>query len=104
MKRDRENLKQLIKEAGLESLENLILSYAHPSIRIYTEAIDETLLAIGESKIGGQPDLPDNYEWASFNSLGEKVSLPFIAQIRLEDVKQYDEENILPKQGILYFF
>lgn len=28
----------------------------------------------------------------------------FIAQIRLEDIKEYDKENILPHTGYLYFF
>lgn len=52
----------------------------------------------GLSKMLGNPVLPD----------GMLEELPptamFLMQIRLEDIKELDKENILPHQGYLYFF
>ncbi|MDO6598169.1 YwqG family protein [Oceanihabitans sp. 2_MG-2023] len=55
---------------------------------------------IGNSKFGGTPDLPVNTKWPNFK--GEPMV--FFAQINLEQTSHLDKENILPKDGILYFF
>jgi uncharacterized protein YwqG len=70
------------------------------SIRISTRSIDENELPIGASKIGGLPDLPDSIGWPEWKGL----PLGFIAQINLSDVAALDKDDLLPKQGILYFF
>lgn len=53
---------------------------------------------VGLSKMLGNPVLPE----------GMDESLPstamFLMQIRLEDIKDLDEDNILPHSGYLYFF
>ncbi len=53
-----------------------------------------------QSKLGGKPDLPNNYNWPTCKS----VSLAFIAQINLDEVAKFDKHCVLPKTGILYFF
>jgi uncharacterized protein YwqG len=62
--------------------------------------MDENEPAIGRTKIGGCPDLPDGLEWPVFND----KHLAFIAQINLAEVSEYDIEKSLPGAGILYFF
>lgn len=66
-------------------------------------------IALGQSKIGGKPHLPKDFEWPYF--LGTNLDnetknrpLSFICQINLEEVKQFDAENLLPNKGMLYFF
>ena len=54
----------------------------------------------GASKLGGVPDLPPGTTWPELK--GEPQS--FIAQIRLDDVRQYDSEKVLPQSGMLWFF
>lgn len=105
MKRDRNNLKHLIHKMGFGEVEDYLLQYARPSIRVETSPVDdESVLAIGQSKIGGRPDLPKTVDWVKIPSHDGLVSLQFIAQFDLEDVKFYDEGNLLPDTGMLYFF
>lgn len=53
------------------------------------------------SKIGGSPDGTIGFQWP-INTEGEHLS--FIAQIDLEGIKPFDQEDLLPHHGILYFF
>ena len=59
-----------------------------------------TKAGIGNSKIGGKPDLPADFEWYYYN--GRPLS--FLAQINCAEAKQYDKDDLLPSQGMLYFF
>ncbi|WP_276975506.1 YwqG family protein [Flavobacterium filum] len=91
------------------------------TIRFYQQATDENTIAIGQTKIGGRPDLPTEIKWVTetnvvetikkkflvFNSKKEEIitkPLSFIAQINLAETKPFDKENLLPKTGLLYFF
>ena len=62
----------------------------------------------GRSKMWGCPDLPATLEYpeVAVDDDGELVDdpMPFICQIRLEDIAALDPENKLPHHGILYFF
>lgn len=49
-----------------------------------------------KSKWWGNPDISDNFEFDD--------SLMFVCQIRCEDLADYDEDNMLPHKGMLYFF
>ena len=104
MARDRDNLRKMIQEFGFGAMEDELMSFARPSIRIYTKPVeDEEQIPIGASKIGGRPDLPRHINWMPVNQ-DKPVSLPFIGQFNLKDVKTYDFEDLLPAKGILYFF
>lgn len=105
MKRDRENLRKLIRETGFEAIEDYLLQHARPSIRVYTGRVEnEDSIPLGSSKIGGRPDLPRDMEWATATRGNKTYSLLFVAQFNLAEIKPYDEENLLPESGILYFF
>ncbi len=70
-------------------------------IRIYTEPKAEDEIKLGQSKIGGLPDLPSNVEW--FKEDNGK-SLSFVAQINCSGLKKFDQYIQLPDSGIIYFF
>ena len=55
---------------------------------------------IGKSKIGGQPELPANWEWPN-DEKGNPLS--FIGQINLEELKMFGLKDI-PESGLLSFF
>lgn len=93
-------------------------SFLRHTIRLYPTPIDENTISIGQSKIGGKPDLPININWVTETNIvaSENLilvnqsqaitgkSLSFIAQINLSEVASFDKENLLPSSGILYFF
>ena len=60
------------------------------------------------SKWWGDPDLPENvpYPTMTVEEGGETFEYPltFICQINCEDIAQYDPEDKLPHEGMLYFF
>ncbi len=53
---------------------------------------------LGRSKFLGRPTLPEGWS----EQFGESVL--FLVQIRLEEIKDLDPENLLPHTGYLYFF
>lgn len=76
-----------------------ILNIFKPKTPVQERTIQDTF-PIGTSKIGGHPDLPDNFSWPYNN--GQPLSL--VAQFNLNDIKDYDLNNQLPETGILHFF
>ena len=61
------------------------------------------------SKFGGRPIAPADFEWPRFEAEdyeGERAERPlsFLCQINLEEASAYDNENLLPKTGMLLFF
>jgi uncharacterized protein YwqG len=90
----------LIRNSGLSRLASEISNLLMYSIRMRLNATHEEALAIGASKVGGQPDLPPEIRWPEWNG----VPLAFVAQIHLPDIASYDREGALPHAGMLYFF
>lgn len=79
------------------------------AIKFYLKSKSKEELPIGISKFGGKPDVPKDFKWFYYEGEdynGETLNRPlsFLAQINCEEVKKYDEDNLLPKKGILYFF
>ncbi len=96
--------------AGLE-----LLSRARPSVRLTTQCVPSARIGLGESRIGGTPDVPPGFEWprwAPAKARDDKFAQPwrpdgpaplgFIAQIDLSAVPRVDDA--LPRSGWLYFF
>ena len=86
--------------AGLSRLVKDIDRLARPSIRLSATKADESLMNVGASKLGGIPDLPPGLAWPELKGAPQS----FIAQIRLDDVRQLDIEKVLPQSGMLWFF
>ncbi|WP_418500384.1 DUF1963 domain-containing protein [Flagellimonas sp.] len=57
---------------------------------------DEASVPLGASKMYGLPHLPDSIKFPP--------GLYFIAQFNCSDLKPYDVYNVLPENGIFYFF
>lgn len=89
-----------LQSIGLEKIYNKIKKYVKEGINIKVTPNYDEYLEIGDSKIGGCPDLPINMEWPKF----ENKYMPFFAQLNFSQIKKYDKENLLPENGILYFF
>jgi len=103
----------IAKHPGLSALD--LPALALPSARLVTQRVPQDQIGLGESRIGGVPDLPQGTEWPRWlpsaqrdNILGQPRNpehpepLGFIAQIDLRDVPRIDDA--LPESGWLYFF
>ncbi|CEG93406.1 YwqG family protein [Propionibacterium freudenreichii] len=63
----------------------------------------------GQSRLGGRPDVPRDFEWPRFqdkddDSADANRPLTFLAQVNLADATRYDAEGLLPTAGVLSFF
>jgi uncharacterized protein YwqG len=91
----------MFKEAGLEDYLETFQGMIQPSIRLVTEREAENKLGIGQTKLGGQPDLPANIEWPYW----KKYPMSFIAQINLKEMTTIQKINDFQQtSGIIYFF
>jgi uncharacterized protein YwqG len=90
-----------LNEIGLEKLAVKIEPTLRNAISLNPVECKESEIEIGQSKLGGKPDLPETITWATDQ---ENTPLAFVGQINLAEVESFDTENLLPKTGILYFF
>ncbi|MBE5105034.1 DUF1963 domain-containing protein [Bacillus thuringiensis] len=88
----------LIDKYGLTHLKEELINTVFPCIKVVPK--QQETIAIGSSKMGGVPDLPDSFEYPMYN--GNR--LHFIAQFNLSDLQNVGMDHNLPKTGILYFF
>ena len=96
----RKELKELMRQHKASKIWNMIEPKLKPAVYLNLKNAEEGNIAIGQSKVGGLPDLPKEIEW--FEYKGEPMS--FLAQINLKELADFDLNNSLPKEGILYFF
>ena len=61
-------------------------------------------LPADSSKLFGNPDVWNGFEWPYIEENGEKYDLTFMCQIDCAEAEGFDESGLLPKTGILYFF
>ena len=73
------------------------------SIRLKTKYAEHEL-SVGASKLFGNPDVYEGFEWPTIEVDGEKYDLSFIGQINLAEASKHDKDGLLPKSGMLYFF
>jgi uncharacterized protein (TIGR02996 family) len=89
-----------IVEHDLIEFKDEVLQLARPIVSIKTEPLDESEIPVGDSKFGGQPDLPPDTEWPSCKA----GPLGFLAQFALADLKYTQIGCRLPKDGVLSVF
>lgn len=89
---------KVIQKFQLQEIRDEIFENLIDRISIETSQ-KEDYSKLGNSRIGGFPDLPIDYEYP-VNKNGEY--LRFLAQINLSEIKIKNE--LLPKEGIIYFF
>lgn len=97
----RDKLRRILDIYGLRKYQDRILGvikYRFPIKKYHVR--DENTINIGLSKLGGNPDVPVDFEWPYWNNR----PLSFLMQVNLEDLKNF-EVNPFPKQkGLVYFF
>ena len=93
-----EHLKQEMLEHGLGGLYEALSPYAKNAV--YME-LQEEKCDLGDSKMGGAPDLPAGMEWPR---KPDGTALSFITQINFAQVHPFDLDGKLPERGILWFF
>jgi len=94
-----EEFKEAFYAEGLEDKWPYFKTQLKSEVRIKLKHVDEDLLEIGQSKIGGHPDLPTGTTWPMQKN-GKRLA--FLAQFNFEEIES-DVPGI-PKNGILYFF
>ena len=97
------------EKASSDELIEILEMLKKKEIRITYQETEEELLDVTVSKIGGNPALPADFIWPrykgeAFNGEEKERPLSFMAQINLSDIAEYDEEDVLPKTGMLSFF
>jgi uncharacterized protein YwqG len=99
--RTKESIKFTFDTCGLGKHWQKFEPKLREEIRITTIVQEESEMLIGQSKIGGRPDLPAKMDWLRE---GNGNSLSFIAQINFGELKEYNKTSELPNSGIIYFF
>lgn len=94
-------LRDILARNDLAQWTDLLLEESRPAVQITTQPLlDERLIPVGASKLGGSPDVPDDFIWPDWNG----KPLTFLAQFRLPEVAPHETEHALPLRGMLYFF
>lgn len=87
-------------------LEKKLASHRLPGIAIRCER--EARVAAGRSKLGGHPDVPEEFVWptATRKGSGKSLTAPlaFLAQVDLGEAAKIDRQRLLPRTGRLLFF
>lgn len=87
----------LLRKSSFKEYSIRLLDLATPSIRIRTR---RRRAKRGQSRFGGQPDLPDDVEWPR----SDDMRLHFVCQINFAEASPFDRDGALPKDGTLYLF
>ncbi|WP_165603800.1 DUF1963 domain-containing protein [Planctopirus hydrillae] len=102
----REMLKQL--NAGIEAFQ---LEAAADKIREHSSACysliadgQDKYKAVGNTRFGGEPDLPANIEWPTVTDQDGIKHCNFICQINFSELPPLTRKSGLPSSGILYLF
>jgi hypothetical protein len=94
------DLETRLHAMGLGRVAGEVLGLVRPAIRLALTRAEETAIPVGTTKVGGTADLPLGTQWPWWRG----GPLPFIAQVRLEEVAPLDLEGDLPHEGLLSFF
>jgi uncharacterized protein YwqG len=92
-----DKIKENLRKNNIEYLESSIKEVMKPSVRLLKVSEEPK---IGESKIGGMPDVPKNFTYP----MNGNTPLPFLMQINLNELTNVAPDHILPKEGMLYLF
>jgi uncharacterized protein YwqG len=85
---------------AFDLLPDRIKCLVRPSLRVRTAPISIDRLNAGQSRFGGLPDLPRDFQWPRYDGL----ALSFIAQLDLADIAAQAPVLPLPVVGSLAFF
>ena len=98
--RKRRSAEALVRRYAPASSHDELFASLRPAIVLNAARADDADIALGASKFGGAPDVPDGFVWPIWKG----KSLTFLAQINLAEVAPFDLEKQLPSAGALLFF
>ena len=96
-----EDLEKVFRAYGLEAKFHLFKPLIRSKIDIELIPSNDEMLKIGRSKFGGRPDLENGVVWPKTNL---NKSLSFIAQLNCGEISLFDNESLLPGEGLISFF
>ena len=91
---------ELIEKHAPARLQSQLIDLLRPAIALKATRCEDEEIPTRKSKFGGAPDVSQDFEWPMWN----EKPLGFLAQINLEEIADFDVENLLPKTGLLSFF
>jgi uncharacterized protein YwqG len=94
-----EEMRAAFSRAGLSHHADALLHIARFATRIQAIPCDMQQVPTGASRFGGDPDLPPDFEWPSYEGKAHE----FLAQIDLSSLPR-PLSNELPESGWLVFF
>jgi len=94
-----EDIEKLFKAFNLSKYFKTIIPLIRPKIEL--TLIPDSNIKIGQSKVGGNPDLTNENKWPKAEN---DKSMSFIAQINCEELSNYDTQQLLPQNGLISFF
>ncbi len=97
---DAERITAACREAGIAKLAPTIAGLAKPCVRLILHKMAGKPPIVGQTRVGGAPDLPPSFEWPHWKGR----SLSFLAQIELKALAGFTGTAILPSDGLLSFF
>jgi uncharacterized protein YwqG len=97
---NREEFNLLIQSHGLGDVSDSIIDVARKCVRFEADESSRSKPAVGKSKVGGDADLAEDFEWPARDG----KSLLFLAQIALSEIPPIGEPDGLPSSGWLSFF
>lgn len=93
-------IEQELKEVGLSRIASALADCMKVGVQLITTPVDDSEAPVGVSKIGGLPDMPPGVDWPTWKG----GPLSFVAQLQLSELQASKAGEILPAQGLLYFF
>ena len=97
----RRDAESLIRQHAPAFSHDELIALLQPAIVLNaTPTADDAKIPLGASKFGGAPDVPDGFEWPTWNG----KSHTFLAQINMAEIAPFDIEKQLPTAGVLLFF
>ncbi len=94
-------LRRILDIYGLSKYRDKIfdaIRYRFPMIKHYVK--DDNNIDVGLSKLGGNPDVPEDFEWPFWDNR----PLSFLLQVNLEDFIKFEKNPFTAESGMLYFF
>lgn len=99
-KQNRIKLKQLLKDNGFEHAITYLMETSRQGVRC-TKMGETDYTKTGQSRVGGNPDLPPQFSWPLTT---DGTPMTFLVQLNMCDVAKNDTNALLPKTGMLSFF
>lgn len=108
----RERVLEVIETHAPDVLKAVLRDNLSPAIALILQKTDDENIAVGQSKIGGAPDVPSDFAWPTveiprwqfFKRVREEKPLGFLGQFNLAEVAPFDLNHELPSSGTLSFF